>query len=156
MLDKNSTKVITKHAIRFGLPIGSSLLNMEYFATKVGLIENNGKATGNNPTSSAEGLYQFVDGSIEPAINRLCRTIPREPWMDEIIKTKNMNSLSRERQTLMFIADILEKRGGDKYTKSIMAGDKSAMIQAYLVLHHTNPDEATKKRAERIIYERKG
>ena len=76
--------------------------------------------------------------------------------MDEIIKTKNMNSLSRERQTLMFIADILEKKGGDKYTKSIMTGDKSAMIQAYLVLHHTNPDEATKKRAEGIIYEQKG
>lgn len=156
MLDKNSIKVITKHAIRLGLPIGSSILNMEYFATKVGLIENNGKPVGNNPTSSAEGLYQFIDGSIEPAINRVCRTIPREPWMDEVIKTKSMNSLSRDQQTLMFIADILEKKGSSKYTKSIMEGDRTAMVQAYFVLHHTNPDEATRKRAERIIYERKG
>lgn len=156
MLDKSSTKVITKHAIRLGLPIGSSLLNMEYFATKVGLVENNGRTVGNNPTSSAEGLYQFIDGSIEPAINRVCRTIPKEPWMDEVIKTKSVNSLTRDQQTLMFIADILEKKGGDKYTKSIMRGDKSAMVQAYFVLHHTSPDEATKKRAERIIYEQKG
>lgn len=156
MLDKNTTKVVTKHAIKMGLSIGSSLLNMEYFATKVGLIENNSKLVGNNPTSSAEGLYQFIDGSIEPAINRVCRTVPREPWMDDVIRTKNMNLLTRDQQTLMFVADILEKRGSDKYTKSIMMGDKAAMLQAYLVLHHTNPDEATKKRAERIIYERKG
>ena len=37
-----------------------------------------------------------------------------------------------------------------------MEGDRAAMVQAYFVLHHTNPDEATRKRAERIIYERKG
>lgn len=154
MLSKDCIKVITKFAIRMGLPIGPSILNMEYFATKVGLIENNGRTQGDNPTTSAEGLYQFVDGSIEPAINRVCRTIPREQWMTDVIRHKDMDRLSRDQQTLMFIADILEKKGSDKYTKKIMEGNKEAMLNAYLVLHHTNPDQETKRRAERIIYER--
>lgn len=154
MLSKDCIKVITKFAIKFNVPIGIAILNMEYFAHKVGLIENNGRTTGDNPTTSAEGLYQFVDGSIEPAINRICRTLPREQWMTDVIRHKDMDRLTRDQQTLMFIADILEKRGGDKYTKGIMTGDKNAMLQAYLVLHHTSPDQATKKRAERIIYER--
>ena len=155
MLSKDCVKVVTKHAIRKGLPIGPAVLNMEYFATCVGIIENGGRTAGDNRTTSAEGLYQFVDGSIEPAINRVLRTIPCQPWMAQVLKDKDMDKLTRDQQTLMFIADILEKRGGDKYTKSIMEGDKKAMLNAYLVLHHTNPDPATRDRAERIIYERK-
>lgn len=156
MLSSDCVKIITKHAIRKGLAIGPAILNVEYFATVVGIIENGGKVTGDNKTTSAEGLYQFVDGSIEPAINRILRTIPLQPWMAQVLKDKDMDKLTKDQQTLMFIADILEKRGSDKYTKSIMEGSRSAMLQAYLILHHTNPDPATKARAERIIYERKG
>jgi len=153
MLDKSSIKIVTKHAITFSLAIGLSLINAELFATKVGLIENNGNVIGKNPHSSARGLYQFLSGSIPPAITRATRTLPLEPWMQEALIHRDANRLTKEQQTTLFLADIFGKRGSEKYTKRILEGDKEAMLNAYLILHHTSPDEATKRRARRIIYE---
>lgn len=154
MLNEDCSKIVKKHAIRLGAPLIGALLNMEIFADRVGKIENDGLTTGGNKTSSAKGLYQFVDGSVEPAVNRAARTIPMSSWMVDALVHKNANLLTRSQQTTLFLADILEKRGSDKYTKSIMkSGDKQSMLSAYLVLHHTNPDEATIKRANRVFSE---
>ncbi len=48
---------------------------------------------------------------------------------------------------------MLEKRGSDKYMVDVLAdGSKSAMLKAYLELHHTDPDEATLRRAREVFY----
>lgn len=121
------------------------------FAELVGIMENAGKTVGKNPTSTAKGLYQFIDGSVVPAMNRLSRTVGEHQWMRDARVHKDANQMTREQQTLMFLGDMLEKRGSDRYMGYVMGGDKEAMMNAYLVLHHTAPDEATKKRAKRIF-----
>jgi hypothetical protein len=47
----------------------------------------------------------------------------------------------------------LEKKGSDKYMVQVLEdGNRGAMLQAYLELHHTNPDEATLKRARGVFF----
>lgn len=142
-------KVVGKHAVRLGVDPEIALGNILLFAKFVGIVENADRTIGCSNISSARGLYQYVVGSIRPAINRLRRTID-EGWMDLAIEHRDANLLTRDQQTLMFVADILERRGSDKYTKGIMLGDKEAAISAYKVLHHTDPDEATIRRVNRI------
>lgn len=141
-------RIVGKNALRLGVDEELAFINILLFSKFVGIIENNDKTVGSNPTSSAKGLYQYINGSVEPAINRLRRYID-EPWMDEAIKHKDANRLSRYQQTLMFVADMLERRGSDKYMKAIMEGSATAAVQAYLTLHHTNPDIATIERVAR-------
>lgn len=156
MLNREAKEIVRKHAIRLGVDLTKAILNMEVFATKVGLVENQGKTIGKNPTSSARGLYQFLEGSIEPAVRRCCRTIGMMPWMIEALTHNNANLISRENQTTLFIGDILEKKGSDLYSKEIMgSGCISSMLMAYYRLHHTNPDAATMKYAEKIFYDKK-
>jgi hypothetical protein len=140
--------LIFKHSDRLGIDLDVAMRNALEFAQYVGLIENNGETQGKNPVSSAKGLYQFIDGSVAPAMNRLSRSIGWYPWMQR----KNPNDMSREQQTLMFLGDILEKHGSDLYVPGILRGEKEDMLNAYLKLHHTNPDVATVRRAKRIIY----
>jgi len=59
--------------------------------------------------TSARGGYQFKPLSVDPAIVRLERRLGRLPRFDEVRKTGDVRSLSPEDQTLLFMADILEK-----------------------------------------------
>jgi hypothetical protein len=150
---KDIATLVYKHAYRLGVNGLIAVSNMLYFADLVGQIENNGRLVGKNPTSSAKGLYQFIDGSIEPAINRLKRNIGHREWMEEALVRKDANLLTWEQQTLLFIANMLEQRGTDSYLLQLfMDGSKEAMEQLYYQFHHTNPDKATKERTRRIIY----
>ena len=54
-------------------------------------------------------------------------------------------------QTELFIGDMLEKDGSDKYMQLVFDGDMEGMIKAYEVLHHTNPDRKTKARPRKIF-----
>lgn len=129
--------------------------NMILFADIVGLIENDGKLKGTNRPqkgkkgSTAKGLYQFVDQSVPPAMRRLRRHVDYD-WVRE---DANPNDLTWNQQTMMFIADVLEKKGSDKLMRRVMedANDTEAIKQAYYQLHHTKPDANTKKRTERIL-----
>ena len=71
------------------------------------------------------------------------------------INLGNITDLNDEQQTLLFHGDMFEKKGSDALMKRVLQGDPAAMEEAYKTLHHTNPDEATLKRMnkmKRLIY----
>lgn len=159
-LKQPTFKLINKHATRLKVKPDVAMKNMTNFANFVGHMESGNNLKAKNvpqkgkEASSASGKYQFVNESIKPAINRLERTLGMEDWMKELLVHKDITKLNDEQQTLVFLGDLLEKDGSDKYMKKIMStGDSKAMLQAYYKLHHTNPDVATRKRALKIIKE---
>ena len=103
--------------------------------------------------TTAKGGFQFVEGSVEPALNRLERRIGKQDWGEELREHKDASKLTEQQQQLLFMGDLLEKKGSDKYMKQVMAGDKQGSMDAYYKLHHTAPDEATINRAESIFGE---
>lgn len=144
--------LVSKHSKRLNVDIEKAFKNLMTFSMVVGYMENRGELQGKNPLSSAKGLYQFIDGSIEPAINRTIRYIGERPWMDDLRISKDANTLNWEQQTLLFLGDILGKRGTDILMKQVMSsGDREAMKQVYLKYHHTKPDGNTLRRAEVIF-----
>ena len=146
-------RVVYKHADRLLLDREAALGNALGFAHIVGLAENNGKLVGKNPTSTAKGLYQFINGSVGPAVVRAARTVGMLKWMQEALEHRDFNRLNWEQQTLLFLADVLEKKGGDRYMRPVLAtGSLEAMEQAYYKLHHTAPDEMTIKNWKRKSY----
>lgn len=148
--------LIMKHSQRLLVEVNAAVRNAMIFAERVGLIESDGHLKARSTVSTAKGMYQFIEGSVEPAVNRLKRYIGYRPWMDRILKNKDCTTLEWSEQTLLFLGDMLGKRGSDVYMVKVLQGDREAMLQAYLKLHHTNPDEATLIRARRIMNESEG
>ena len=115
------------------------------------MVDNSCETVGKNPKSSAKGLYQFINSSVEPAVNRLERYIGMQGWMEEAKDHKDANKLSREQQTLLFLGDLLEKKGSDKFMRDVMMGDEEAMYKAYSHLHHTGMNEDSIKNARKYF-----
>ena len=105
--------------------------------------------------TSARGGYQFKPLSVDPAVVRLERRLGRLPRFDEVRKTGDVRSLSPEDQTLLFMADILEKTAyinneprpgyGDKLFNDFLTADnkkdkQKAAYEIYEILHHTQID----------------
>ena len=146
-------EIVGKHATRLGIDPTVAYGNAIQFSVLVGLVENGGKLSGSNPQSSAKGLYQFIAGSVEPAVRRLRRNWVEEPWMSEVIKHRDTGLLTWEQQTALMLADLLEKQGSDELMSRVLKyGDAGSMINAYYDLHHTDPDTVTMLRARRIFY----
>jgi len=151
-------KLIKAHSDRLGIDPTVAKENLMKFAEIVGQIENSGKTQGKNP-SSAEGLYQFKtdtsegQSSLETAINRTRKYLGDRSWMQDAERTDAINFLPRDYQTTLFIGDLMEKEGSDKLMRRVATlGDKDAMLEAYLELHHTNRDEpGTLKRAKQFF-----
>jgi len=134
-----------------------NLLNV--FMPTVLEIESSGNYKAANKTTTARGGFQFVQGSVEPALNRLERRIGKQDWGEDLREHKDASKLTPEQQQLLFVADLLEKEGSDAYMKKVLDGDKKASMDAYYKLHHTAPDEATTKRTEEIfgkVYDDRG
>ena len=105
-------------------------------------VESDGDFNAANPNSSARGGYQFIKGSVIPAVNRLEKYLGPLPRFDEVRKTGDVRSLSPEDQTLLFMADILEKKGSDKLINNFLNANnkkdkQNAAYEIYTVLHHT-------------------
>jgi hypothetical protein len=145
--------LVFKHAQRLKVEVSRAVGYALEFAELVGIIESDGYLKAKNSRTSARGMYQFVRGSVEPAVNRLKKYIGHRPWMDQALVHKDASRLSWIEQTLLFLGNMLEKKGSDRYMSLVLeSGDKDAMLEAYLKLHHTNPDEATLERARRVFY----
>lgn len=147
-------KLINTHAERLGISKDKAYNNALDFADIVGLVESNGDPRARNKESTASGTYQFVQGSVEPAIKRLEKYIGMKPWMKSAVVHKDASRLTPSQQTLLFLGDILEKEGSDEYLKSILdSGDLKAMEGAYMKLHHTAPDMETIKNWNKKVYD---
>lgn len=145
--------LVFKHSQRLKVEVSRAVKYALEFAELVGIIESDGSPKAKNSVTSARGMYQFLRGSVEPAVNRLRKYIGHRPWMDQALLHKDASKLSWIEQTLLFLGDILEKRGSDRYMVQVLEdGNRGAMLQAYLELHHTNPDEATLRRAKGVFY----
>lgn len=157
-----SDQLLTRHLGRLGADSPEARSRLAELASKVAMIESDGNMRAKNKDSSATGLYQFlVDDSkgqsaLQTAVKRTKKYVQAD-WLDEVARTGKVEDLSAEKQTILFLGDILEKEGSDKYVKKLLDPNssekevKDSMMQIYLKLHHTNPDEATLKRAKKYI-----
>lgn len=146
-------KLLDLHLNRLGID-GKELATQDLneLASFILEAESDGNFNAANPDSSARGGYQFLKDSVDPAVVRLERRLGRLPRFDEVRKTGDVRSLSPEDQTLLFMADILEKTavvngvetpgyGDELFNKFLTADNKkdkqNAAYEIYTVLHHT-------------------
>jgi hypothetical protein len=121
---------------------------------------------------------EYPKGSASPALNRVEKYLGKREWGEELRKHGDASLLTAEQQVELFIGNILEKtvvirdldadgniqynkKGkiltkkvpglGDKLMQKVFDGDMKGMLEAYYKIHHTNPDRATIKRAEKIF-----
>ena len=119
---------------------------------------------------------EYPNGSAIPALNRVEKYLGKREWGKELREHGDASLLTAEQQVELFIGNILEKtvvvrdldaegniqynkKGkiltkemsglGDKLMQKVFDGDMEGMLEAYYMIHHTNPDEATRKVAER-------
>ena len=123
--------------------------NLIDFATRTKMAESSGDYEAINipekgkKKTTAKGAYQFIDGSVLPALKRLEVRIGKRDWIDRAKQHKDIFKLTPLQQDALFLGDIMEKtikktKGlGDKYIKRILKGDVKAMKDLYRIGHHT-------------------
>ena len=129
--------------------IDKSCDNIYKWSQMVREIESDNNPKASAATTSAKGVYQFTDASVETAKNRMnnmgffiddIRDIPTNPhnWTDE-------------QADCIFLANMFAQRGSDKLLRKVAYGDLEAMKQSYYKFHHTDPDKATIKRVDKLM-----
>tara|TARA_R100000781_G_scaffold110713_1_gene76371 strand:- start:145 stop:603 length:459 start_codon:yes stop_codon:yes gene_type:complete len=108
----------------------------------------------NNPmaaaaTTSAKGVYQFTDASVNTAKNRMYNMGFFKEEIREI--SNNPHKWTDEQADCMFLANMFAQRGSDKLLRKVAYGDLEAMKEAYYKFHHTDPDKATIKRVDKLM-----
>ncbi len=153
---------------RLGFDTPQARERLNDLAQKIAMIESSGNPQAKNipvkgkKASSATGLYQFLvdtsggQSALQTAVNRTKKYVKAD-WLDEVARTGKVEDLSPEQQTILFLGDILEKKGSDQYLKKLLDPNASkeeinkAMLDIYSKLHHTNVDERTLNRAKKFI-----
>ena len=168
--DTTQDSLINTHLDRLGFNTDDAKNRLDILANTISEIEsnNNPKAVNipqkDKEQTSAKGMFQYVDGSINPAINRVEKYTGEVEWLKDLKEGKiDIRDLTPEQQTTLFFGDILEKTiggksgYGDKLFKQLLDPNstpeqiKDAIRKLYYEGHHTAPDEATKKRVENIL-----
>jgi len=172
------TKVVSRetridhHLKRLGDDTTEARENMDKFISMVYKAESSNDTKALNPDTTAAGGFQFIKGSVLPALNRMERLGSMPGWAAELQKTykgkvsddehrKMITELTYEQQEEMFLGDILNKTVkkpgyGDALLKRIFKGDVEAMKKLYFEGHHTKPDEATRKLVSEVFKGTKG
>ena len=109
--------------------------------------DNNPKETAG--TTSAKGVYQFTDGSVQTAKNRMFNMGFDKDYIRDI--DNNPHNWNDEQADCMFLANMFAQRGSDKLLTKIGEDDLEAMKEAYYKVHHTAPAAATFNRVDKII-----
>ena len=63
----------------------------------------------------------------------------------------NPHNWTDEHADSIFLANMFAQRGSDKLLRKIGYGELQARKDAYYKFHHTDPDDATIKRVDKII-----
>jgi len=157
--------IMKAHSKRMGTDYDESTENALRFSTFVGLIENSGQTYGANipeegvEQTNAQGLYQFIDdddkgqSSWQTGLNRAKKYLGPQDWISESYEygKGGVNLATRNQQTAVFLADLLEQKGSDDYMRPILEGDTDGWVDTYLKLHYKGtPTPATIKRAEEV------
>jgi hypothetical protein len=117
-------------------------------------IESDNRKMANPGTTTAKGVYQFTDASVKTAKNRainlgfdkgVINLIPNNPqqWTDD---EADMLTAAN-----MFAQNKVKPGFVDELMVDALSGDRQAMQDAYYMLHHTDPDDATKKRVDKFM-----
>lgn len=107
--------------------------------------------------TSAKGVYQFTDASVDTARNRMLYANKKgRGYGDEFTQgiPQNPSEWNDEQADSMFLSNMMAQTGSDDLLRQIGGGDHKARQDAYYKFHHTAPDEATKSRVgEMMPYE---
>lgn len=128
------------------------------FIEFVKLIESNGNRYAKASTSTAMSFFQFTVPSVPTALNRLRNYMARNylgelpPWTEALREDPtSLFEISETRQAILTLTNIIEQRGSDQLLIRFFGGERKAAKAIYYAHHHTDPDEATLKRTERIF-----
>ena len=137
--------------------------NMWDFSSKTRHMESDNNPNARAKTTSASGVYQFTDDSIETGRNRM-RTggyatsdaniaAGGYGWEEDYITGigDDATQWTPEQADSMFLANMFAQGGSDEYLSAIGGGDTSKQKEAYYKFHHTDPDVATTERADSIF-----
>ena len=125
-------------------------------------IESDNRIMANPGTTTAKGVYQFTNKTVETAKKRainmgfdqgFVNLIPNNPqqWTDDEADILTLSNLFAKSMDLPgpikgsgegFVDDLLVKAFG---------GNRQAMQDVYYMLHHTKPDDATKRRVNKYM-----
>ena len=128
------------------------------FLEFIKLIESNGDPYAKASTSSAMSLFQFTKGSVPTAVNRLENYMARQylgpvpSWAESLrAEPTSLFSVPEKQQAILALVNIIEQRGSDDLLRAFLSGEREAAKAIYYTHHHTDPDEATVRRTERIF-----
>ena len=128
--------------------------NRNEFLNLIRKVESDNRLMANPGTTTAKGVYQFTDDSVGTAKNRainlgfdkgIINLIPDNPqqWTDseaDMLTAANMFAQSKVKPGFV-----------DELMVDALSGDRQAMQNAYYMLHHTDPDDATKRRVDKFM-----
>ena len=129
--------------------------NRSEFLDLIRKIESDNRIMATPKTTTAKGVYQFTDASVDTAKKRAINLgfdkatinlIPDNPqqWTDDeadIVALSNLFSQSKVKRG--FVDELLMKA---------FSGDREAMQDAYYMLHHTNKKApGTQERVEEVM-----
>ena len=140
---------LKKQSKRLGISDQRFFDNIYKWSRFVRHIESDNNPKASAGTTSAKGVYQFTDASVETAKNRMYNMGFEKEYIREI--DNNPHNWTDEHADSMFLANMFAQRGSDALLKKIGKGDLDAMKHAYYEFHHTDPDVATRQRVDNII-----
>ena len=97
--------------------------------------------------NTAKGVYQFTDDSVTTGKNRMANMGFDTEHIEGI--GSNPQEWSDEQADDMLLANFFAQSGSDRYITDIGRGNVDARKDAYYQFHHTNPDEATRRRVDK-------
>ena len=123
--------------------------NIYKWSVMVRMIESDNNPKASAGTTSAKGVYQFTDASVQTAKNRMVNMGFDKEDVREI--SNNPHEWTDEHADCMFLANMFAQRGSDKLLKKVGNLDLDAMKEAYYKFHHTDQYDATIKRVDKLM-----
>lgn len=127
-------------------PLNESMANLELYYETVARIESNRERYATNDKTSAASYFQVTSGAFRTAKIRAKR-------YGYVVDKKFVSELTYEEQMQLLFLDLYAREGTNRHISGILRGDRRLAMAAYYKWHHTKPDPATIKRAERIFKE---
>ena len=123
--------------------------NIYDFSQQVRHIESDNNPLAAAGTTSAKGVYQFTDDSVNTGLNRMGNLGYNQDYIGGI--SQNPSEWDDEQADSMFLSNIFAQTGSDAYLNKIGGGDAQARQDAYYKFHHTAPDDATISRVNKMM-----
>lgn len=152
MFGEQNTKFLNKQFDRMGIPEEERenyIKNMYDYSQNIRHIESDNNPLAAAGTTSAKGVYQFTDASVDTGRNRMKNMGFEEDIISGI--SSNPAEWDDEQADSMFLSNMFAQKGSDALLSKIGGGDRQAMQDAYYQFHHTAPDDATKNRVNKFM-----